>query len=80
MQRIMPFERMVERLMEIVPPLLDAPRSLMKGEATQVVRYRKGESYAKHFDIKNGNVAQVLLTQAYLCIVGTSSPAYTLSQ
>ena len=53
-QRIMPSERMVERLMVTVPPLVDAPRSLMKGEATQIVRYRKGESYAKHFDIKNG--------------------------
>lgn len=59
MQRIMPFERMVERLMATVPPLLDAPRSLMKGEATQIVRYRKGESYAKHFNVKNGRVAQV---------------------
>ncbi len=58
-QRIMPFERMVERLMAMVPPLLDAPRSLMKGEATQIVRYRMGESYAKHFDVKNGKVAQV---------------------
>ena len=59
MQRIMPFERMVERLMATVPSLLDAPRALMKGEATQIVRYRKGESYAKHFDVKNGKVAQV---------------------
>ena len=55
----MPFERMVERLMATVPPLLDASRSLVKGEATQIVRYRKGESYAKHFDVKNGRVAQV---------------------
>ena len=59
MQRILPFERMVERLMETVPLLVSAPRSLMKGEATQIVRYRKGESYAKHFDVKKGRVAQV---------------------
>ena len=52
LQRILPFERMVERLIEFVPPRVAAPRSLVKGEATQIVRYRKGEGYAKHFDIK----------------------------
>ena len=54
-QRILPFERMVEQMIDFVPPRVGAPGQLVKGEATQIVRYRKGEGYAKHFDIKVGS-------------------------
>ena len=51
MQHIQPFERVVDGLLAL-PVVAEHCGALVKGEATQIVKYNRQEYYQKHFDTK----------------------------